>query len=872
MSVVTKLSDKAKKIWADPNERNWVKWLSRCLWTAAITSVLASIIIFTVVSFSDLPGFEELENPQYDLASLIYDTQGEIYGKYYIENREFVDYSELAPSVRNALYSVEDTRYFNHSGIDFRALVRVALKSVLLGQESSGGGSTITQQLAKLLFSRSELNNQSKFSRAISLAVVKFKEWITAVKLERRYTKEEIVAMYLNKFEFINGAHGIQSAAEIYFGKNQRELNNTEAATLVGMLKNPARFNPVRFAERTKGRRDVVLEMMEKKGIINKAELDSLVSQDIDMSHFKRSSQSEGVAPYFRSELTKWLKNLLLKPEYHKPDGGTYDIYRDGLRIYTTIDVRYQKLAELALWEHLKELQERYWRVWKYKDPLKYEADEYQQGLRLESVDRRIRDTDLYKSMYEQYFAEIIRTAKKEFDLDIKEPTLRRMMENDEYEENLPTEVKSAYAQVSQSSKTKNQWAAFKSALKEKMDEKVMARVFAYNEEGFEEKEMTRFDSILYHMRHLQAGLLSVDPHSGQIKAWVGGANHEYFKFDHVTMRRQVGSTIKPFVYATAIAVQGIAPCQEYLDIQYTIAPGDAGFQLDSEWSPANANDLFTGNRYNLYQGLLYSKNSITVRILKEMGTVELIRDLLHNVGIDKYERLPGGRLLIPKVPAICLGAMDLSLLEMVGGYTTFANDGIYTEPYFIERIEDKNGKTIYQSSSLQRRAINSLYNGVMVDMLKNNTGGGFGLGLKSENGGKTGTTNDYADGWFMGITPHLVTGVWVGGDEKWVRFYTLDDGQGFVMARPIYQKYMKAIESSEEIGFDVAAKFPVPSGNISTITDCTRYKQKEPEQEQENRKKLQSDLNEFESDEFGDPFESEFDPVTPDTLGQRML
>lgn len=867
MSVATKVAEKAKKIWNDPKERSWIKWLSRILWASAIGGVLIGIITFSIVSFSDLPGFEELENPQYDLASIIYDTNGETYGKYYIENREFTDYADLSSNLRNALFSVEDTRYFNHSGIDFRALVRVAVKSVLLRQESSGGGSTITQQLAKLLFSRSELNNHSKLKRAMSLAIVKFKEWITAVRLERSYTKEEIVAMYLNKFEFINGAHGVQSAAEIYFGKDQKDLTNAEAATLVGMLKNPARFNPVRFTERTQGRRDVVLDMMEKKGIIDQVELDSLKSVDIDMSHFKRSSQSEGIAPYFRSELTKWLKNLLLKPEYHNPEGGSYDIYRDGLKIYTTIDVRYQKLAEQALWEHLKELQERYWKVWKNKDPFKYEADEYQQGLRLESIDRRIRDTDLYRSLFNQYFAEISRTAKEEFDLDIKEPTIRRLMEMDEYEENLPIEVKDAYAQIAQSVKTKNQWAAFKSALREMMDQKVMAKVFAYNEEGYEEKEMTRWDSIVYHMRHLQAGLLSVDPQTGQIKAWVGGAKHEYFKFDHVTMRRQVGSTIKPFVYATAIAVQGIAPCQEYLDIQYTITPGEASFRLDTEWSPANANDLFTGNKYNLYQGLLYSKNSISVRILKEMGTVEPIRDLLHNVGIDKYERLPGGRLLIPQVPAICLGAMDLSLLEMVGGYTTFANDGIYTEPYFIERIEDKNGKAIYQSSSLQRRAINSVYNAVMVDMLKNNTGGGFGLGLKSENGGKTGTTNDYADGWFMGITPKLVTGIWTGGDEKWVRFYTLDDGQGFVMARPIYQKYMKAVEQSEEINFDVAAKFPTPSGSIADITDCTRYKQKEPSLERADRKKLQTDLNEFESDEFGSEFDDEFSTPARDTI-----
>jgi len=377
-------------------------------------------------------------------------------------------------------------------------------------------------------------------------------------------------------------------------------------------------------------------------------------------------------------------------------------------------------------------------------------------------------------------------------------------------------------------------------------------------------------DSLMHQIRHLQAGLVSMDPKTGQIKAWVGGADHRYFKFDHVTMRRQVGSTIKPFVYATAIGVQGIPPCQEFSDIQYTIAPGDAGFKVDAEWSPANANGLFTGNKYNLYHGLLYSKNSITIRIVKEMGTMELVRDLLHNVGIDKYERLSSGRLVVPEVPSIALGAVDLSLLEMIGGYSTFANDGIYTEPYFIDKIEDKNGKTIYQSSTLQRRAINSLYNAVMVDMLQNNTGGGFGLGLKSQNGGKTGTTNDYADGWFMGITPNLISGIWVGGDEKWVRFYTLDDGQGFVMARPIYQKYMKKVEASEEINFDVTAKFPSPPAGFKDIVDCSRYKQKEPELEQEARLQEKIDLDEFGDDPFDMDFEEELDLPKVDSSGRN--
>jgi penicillin-binding protein 1A len=819
------------------------------------------------VAYGDLPGFEDLENPKYDLASGIYDINGEEFGKYFIENRQFIDYDELSPHVRAALFSVEDVRFFDHAGIDFRALVRVAVKSVLLRQSSAGGGSTISQQLAKLLFDRESLSGKSKMSRAVAIASIKFKEWITAVKLEKSYTKEEIVAMYLNKFEFINGAHGIKSAAEIYFGKDQRDLKIDEAATLVGMLKNPARFNPVRFAERTKGRRDVVLGLLSNRGLISEAKRDSLVAQPIDMSGFKRANQSEGIAPYFRSELTKWLKALLLKDEYHKPEGGKYDVYRDGLRIYTTIDVRYQKLAEEALWDHLAVLQKRYWRAWDRKNPLTYEADEIKQKLIMESVDRRVRDTEIYKSLYKKYFNDIATKAQDEFDLDIKEPTIRRLMNDIAYLDEIPREVRDKYRKVVTSDAAKAQWSAFQAALKKAMKEKVESDVFAYNEAGYETKTMTRMDSLLYHLRHLQGGLLSVDPKNGHIKAWVGGADHRYFKFDHVTTRRQVGSTIKPFVYATAIGVQGISPCQEFSDSQYTIAPGDAGFQVDAEWSPSNANGLFTENMYNLYQGLLYSKNSITIRIVKEMGTIELVRDLLDNVGIDKNERLPGGRLMVPRVPSIALGSVDLSLMQMTGGYTTFANNGIYTEPVFIDRIEDKNGKVIYRSSKFQRRALNPTYNAVMVDMLQNNTGGGFGLGLKSPNGGKTGTTNDYADGWFMGITPNLVTGVWVGGDEKWVRFYTLDNGQGFVMARPVYQNYLKKIEASEEIGFDVNAAFAQPPAGIEDIIDCSRYKQKEPEIEQEERLQQKIDLEVFD-DEFGDMFDEEFETEPVDTSG----
>ncbi len=857
-----------KNFWKSTKERRWVGWLSKLLWLGAIVGVIASAVVFFMISRTDLPTFEELENPQYDLASIIYDTNEEAFGKYYIENREFITFKDLSPNIYNALVSVEDARYHSHTGIDFKALLRVAVKSVILQQESSGGGSTISQQLAKLLFKRSSLSGKSSLQRAMALASIKFKEWITAVRLEKSYTKEEILVMYLNKFEFINGAHGIHSAAEIYFNKDQKDLSIEEAAVLIGMLKNPALYNPVRFSERSKGRRDVVLSMMHNHDKLDKVALDSMTSKPIDMSSFKRSTQSEGIAPYFRAELTKWLRPLLQEPEYHKPEGGIYDIYRDGLKIYTTIDTRYQVLAEEAVKEHLTELQERYWRVWRYEDPFTFEAEGEQEELRREGLERRIRDTDLYKDGFENAFSQLNEDVAKDFGLTLKEPTVRRLQDDREYLEQIDSKKRDVFRNLIKSDKWKEitqAWRSFTSDIKTTFNEEIEAEVFSYTEPGVEKKKMTRRDSVLYHLRHLQAGVLSLDPKTGEIKAWVGGPSHEYFKYDHVTMRRQVGSTIKPFVYATAIGVQGLSPCQEYNDIQYTIAPGDANFQVDGVWSPSNANGTFTQNRYNLYQGLLYSKNSVSVRLVKELGTVEPIRDLLHDVGIDKYERINGGRYVVPEVPSICLGSVDLSLIEMTGAYTTFANDGVFTKPRFISRIEDKNGKIIYQSGLEQRRALNKLYNSVMVDMLRNNVGGGYGLGIKVPAGGKTGTTNDYADGWFMGITPNLVTGVWVGGDEKWVRFYTLDDGQGFVMARPIFQNYMKKVEADTKLGYNSDVAFADPPPEFFDITDCTRYKQQDPDEERDLNQGQQEDLDEFDELEFEDEFELE-DEIELDT------
>jgi len=549
-------------------------------------------------------------------------------------------------------------------------------------------------------------------------------------------------------------------------------------------------------------------------------------------------------------------------------------IYTDGLKIHTTIDLKYQKHAEAAVVNHMKWNQDRYWSRWGNMNPLTYEADSLQLIQRAESLARTIRYSENYQSLFDSQFSKLnneLTQQKNGFALE--EPPLYLIFNGEDGKENFDAIrseiVRKKYKDLHENGEwitVKKTWLKFQEAYDKVFKTKKKVTVFDY-EEGTIEKEMTQEDSVKYQMRIMQAGSLAVDPRTGKIKAWVGGVDHTNFKYDHVNMRRQVGSTIKPFVYATAIAIQGISPCQEYEDIQYSITPGEAGFGIPEEWSPANSDEEFSTNMYNLYQGLLYSKNSITVRLVKEMGNVEVIRELLNSVGISKDETLYNGRRLVPRVPSLCLGSVDLSVKEMTGAYTTFANNGVYTEPIFVDYIEDKNGKVIYTGTPKRKTALNPTYNAVMLDMLKNNTGGRYGMGLKTENGGKTGTTNDYADGWFMGVTPSLVVGTWVGGDEKWVRFTTLDDGQGFVMARPIFQDFIKRIESDDTIeDYDVKKSFPRPPSDFYAVVDCDKYKQILPEEEREMTMKLKSEEDMFEEEEdFDEELEEEEEPTEED-------
>ncbi|MCE2789161.1 MAG: transglycosylase domain-containing protein [Saprospiraceae bacterium] len=817
-----------------PRQLQWIRFIR---WGAFGAFLFLSFIL--VLAFTaDVPTFEELENPKYDLASVIYDAHGKAYGRYYIEDRVAIDYNELSPLVRDALIATEDDRFYNHSGIDFQALFRVGFKTLLLRQENSGGGSTISQQLAKLLFQRPDMSEMGALARFWALFRTKVKEWVVAVKLERRYTKEEILTMYLNKFEFINGAHGIEAAAQIYFGKSQKNLAPEEIALLIGMLKNPSLYNPMRFPEKAKYRRNVVLSLMEGENLLEEDTAEVLMARDIDMSRFSRKTQSQGPAPYFRAELTKWLRQLFDQESMKKEDGTTYNVYTDGLRIFTTIDLTYQQYAEESVAAHMNKNQKRYWQVWKNMDPWTYDADDSQKTIRADMLSSQVKSSDRYLSLRNRYLSETESDIRDEIGaIPLSDQVIEVLAAVADGKISLATagtqkKIQTRYTDEYTSLLGSDRWnhlrlqyAKMEEAFKKEFSTPIPMKIYNIQSNKDTIITMSPMDSVRYHRQHLQAGFLALQPSTGFVKAWVGGINHPYFKYDHVTMRRSVGSTIKPFVYVQAMSVAGISPCQEFDDVQYTINPGETGFDLLEEWAPGNATESFSGEKYNLFRALLYSVNSITVKLLKEIGSVKPVRDLLHNVGIDRDLSLPNGQPAVPEVPSICLGAVDLTLLEMTGAYGAFGNNGTYVQPVFVSEIQDKNGKVIYRAVPSRKAAINPLYNAVMVEMLRRNVSGSFSSKLKSTIGGKTGTTNDFADGWFMSVSPELVTGTWAGGDDKWIRFRSLDYGQGASMARPIAEIFYQKLEKDTSSGFQTDARFPLPPAGYADFINCEAFR-----------------------------------------------
>ena len=820
------------------------KKLTRLMWGLAIAGIFAVAVVFFMLSFSDLPTFEELENPKDNLATEVYASNGEVLGRYFIENRVPVDFDQLSPNVVKALLATEDERFMDHAGIDGEALFRILFKTVLLNNKNAGGGSTITQQLAKMLFTDNPASN------IVDRVFQKLKEWIIAVRLEKQYTKQEIVAMYLNKFSFLNGAYGIKAASEIYFGKQQEDLKVEEAAMLVGMLKNPSLYNPNRFPEKTHHRRMVVLKQMQKNEHINQVQYDSLRVLPLDMSNFKRKTHADGLAPYFRMHLREELKKILVNEAEKKSNGEPYNLYEDGLKIFTTIDPQIQSHAEDAMKKHMAGQQEKFFKRWKGKDPWTFRdpmddrepevIDADLEG-RKRALQKLIRSSDRYQKMRADILGPTITKIKEDIDgYELRDFDIDRML-SEEKEKGVLTKLVSKkivpsgrvvkYRKIMKGAnwkKLKANWYKLQNTVKKRFDEETNMTVFAYNDRNEVDTVMTPMDSIRYHRMHLQFGSMSVDPVTGHVKSWIGGINHKYFQYDHVTADRQVGSTFKPFIYATAIDQQGISPCYPVYDIPYTIHTTDPGFTLFEDWTPKNAGGQYSGQPFTLIKGLMWSKNTVSVYLMKQLGSTQPVRELVHQMGLDKNTKRSNGMYRIPKVPSICLGATDLTVQEMTGAYTTFANNGLYNKPIFITEIRTKDNKVIYREVALEQQALSPKPNYVMLHMLKQvlNQGQANFRGVKSEVGGKTGTTNDYVDGWFMGLTPDLVVGTWVGGEDRWIRFLTLRDGAGAKMARPFFADFIKRLEDDEDVDYDEKARFHVPAGELGIEINCDVYQQ----------------------------------------------
>lgn len=822
----------------EPIHQRWI----RLMWRLYLGGMGVLTIFFIILSFQ-LPSFEQLENPRSRIASEILSSDGELLGKYYIENRSPVPYDSLSPYLVKALISTEDARFYTHSGIDPIALARVLVRTILLSDQSAGGGSTISQQLAKLLVGRPDTRGRFFPVRYWLLFTTKLKEWLTAVKLERSYTKEEIISLYFNEFDFLYGACGIKSASATYFGKLPSELDITESAMLVRMLQNPVKHNPKRNMEQAIVGRSQVLYNMTEAGHITRAQYDELKNKPIDISKFKVEDHNEGTATYFREHLRDQLSKILESP---MANGKKYDLYRDGLKIYTTIDAKMQREAERAAWAHLSEHQNRLfkeWSGWNTDDPARNpwlyrtkDVRDDQLALRMRTLERIVCESDRFQAMREQYMPTVIQ-------LQLRDTDIQRMLQLERANAKKAGSADSLMAywfrtgEISQerssmyrSTMGSNDWINIKkefNAIMDYMKTPIKMKVFAYNSKGEKDTTMSPYDSVRYHRMHLQTGMMAVDPQTGYVKAWVGGINHKYFKYDHVNRaaKRQVGSSIKPFLYALTVDLRGYSSCSMVFDVETTIHAGEGRFGLIKDWTPKNAGGGYSGAQMTLTQALAKSLNSVSAKLMKDLGSPQPFREFLAGIGIDTVN--------IPQSPTICLGAADISVFEMTGGYTMFANGGLYVEPIYIERIEDKNGNIIYSAEDDQAKEQILSEQGayVMNQMLKATQSGAGGFnGIKSQHGGKTGTTNFQADGWYVGFTPSLVVGTWVGCDDRFIRFKSLANGAGAKMARPIYQNFLRYIEANPATGYNAAAKFPQPD-IIDRELECGKFKNNIPDE-----------------------------------------
>ncbi len=719
------------------------------------------IFVFSLVSlasfefFGPLPTFDQLENPQNNLATEIISSDSVVIGKYFFENRTSAVRDDIPQQFINALLSTEDIRYRSHSGIDVRALFR-AVYGVFSGKGQSGGASTITQQLAKMLFTKQPASGLDRIKQ-------KLKEWVISAKLERRYTKDEILLMYLNRYDWVNNAVGIETASRVYFNKSPKNLNIQESAMLVGMLKNSALYNPNRRLELTQRRRNTVLFQMNKYEFISDSFYDSLVQLPVVLD-FKKASHNSGLAPYFREylrgEMKKWCSTKM------KSDGSSYNLYTDGLKIYTTIDSRLQKFAEEAVETHISDLQKVFYNHWEgYTNapfPKDFEPEQID-----EIIDMAMRRSVRYKKLKSQ--GKTIDQIRKVF--------------------NTKTEMK----------------------------------LFSWN--GKRDTVLSPRDSLVYSKYFLHSGLMSMQPKTGHVKAYVGGINYENFQYDHVTSgKRQVGSTFKPFLYSLAIQ-EGYDPCFQVPNVPVVF--DKYKWRLEKDWTPKNSgSEELEGLTLSLKYGLANSINTVTAYIMKQFGPHAVV-DLAKKIGVKSK---------ILAVPSLCLGTFDLSVYEMVGAYSTFSNKGVWVEPIFVTRIEDKNGVVLErfipesneamseETADIMVRLLQGVVDGVYSPAAKKRSGTGVRLrykyGFKNEIGGKTGTTQNQSDGWFMGITPNLVTGVWTGCDDRSIHFRDIVYGQGANMALPIFAEYMQRVYA------DTANSkvYPLPfdiSRSVDVKLDC---------------------------------------------------
>ena len=741
----------AKKETARNYKKLW--WAFGGLWLF----ILLFFILLSAGCLGFMPSFEELENPQSKLASEVISSDGEILGFIGVENRSNVSFDEISPNVINALIATEDVRFYDHSGIDMRSLGRVVTKTIIGRSSSSGGGSTITQQLAKNLFPR---ERKSKIGTVYS----KFKEWVVAAKLEHNYSKTEILTMYLNTVDFGSNAFGIKTASKTFFDKAPKDLSVDEAAVLVGLLKAPSTYNPVRNPENSKKRRNTVLSQMLKYDYLTQEQYDSLSALPIDMKHYSPQTHNEGDATYFREYVRSFMKDWC--KTHKKPDGGYYDVHKDGLRIYTTIDSRMQRYAEQAVAEHM--------------------GGEIQPA----------------------FFKEISRRKSKSPFVNVNQSQI------DAY-------LTSAMRQSERYRNMRDEGMSDKE-IRKAFNEKVKMRVFTWK--GAKDTVMSPWDSLLYYKKFLNAGLMSVEPGTGYVRAYVGGINYRYFKYDNVTQsQRQVGSTFKPYVYACAM-MNGLTPCTQVPNSEVCFENFDG-----TDWCPKNSTDARKDEMVTLKWALANSVNYVSAYLMKYHTSPEEVVDLVRKMGIKSD---------VPAVPAICLGTPDLTVSEMVGAMATFVNHGEYVEPIFITRIEDNKGMVLATFTPERNEALDPQTSYLTVELMKGVVDGGTGGRLRYKYGisypvaGKTGTTQNNSDAWFIGMTPKLVTGVWIGGEMRSIHFNNMTYGQGAAAALPIFGLFMKKVYEDPKINF-YKGNFDVPA-NLNVEMDCSKYQQEILEEDYE--------------------------------------